>query len=277
MAAWVQQGLWKRPGPHLERLYDDVCRAHGLEPESIRDGRLTRGRLGAREQQLRSLLLSAGPNPLVSCETPVRDDMRRLWGIPDLVARGTATLVIDLKTGTRATAPLPDRVRDQLLMYAHLVSVEDGKFPARAVVFSLIKGTIEISLGAADFDRLLAGIDAARASQPKARPSPDACRSCARRLTCGPHWDAVHLWDEPDGLEGEILRVAAAENGAVSVQLLTTGGPAWLTHLEPKMLGRDVAVGRHARAVRVVRRTSSPETWRATRQTQVAATTWRSD
>ncbi|GIG27357.1 hypothetical protein Cde04nite_36010 [Cellulomonas denverensis] len=73
---------------------------------------------------------------------------------------------------------------------------------------------------------------------------------------------------EPDSVEGEVLRVEVAENGAMAVRLMTPDGPAWLTHLEPEMLRGIVAVGCHLRAVRVIRRLSSPVTWHATHHTR---------
>lgn len=98
VASWIRGGLWQNPDPQLQGLFDDICGANGLEPEAIVNGRLTRARLGAREQQLRSLLLTTGPDPEISCEAPVADSERRLWGIPDIVVRATTTMVLDLKT-----------------------------------------------------------------------------------------------------------------------------------------------------------------------------------
>ena len=267
MKRWIESGDWFAPTPRLQEHYDIVCDANGLQVEALANGRLTRARLGAREVDLASLLTRVGDRPEADCEKPLVDPEKELWGVPDIVVRGGQTAVVDLKTGGDVTRPLPDQLSRQLLIYAHLVRTHDGEPPSLVAIFSLAHGVIELEASARAIEELLDRIAAARSLPGMATPRADACRFCAQRRRCEPHWNAAANGELPDAVEGAVVRTEVAESGSIAVQLETSAGRVWLTRLRPTMLAGQVAPGCWLRAVRLIAPSTEPPTWRAAPET----------
>ncbi|WP_353826566.1 PD-(D/E)XK nuclease family protein [Agromyces sp. SYSU T0242] len=272
MSSWIESGGWRRPdaGPALQSNWDAEVVKWGLERRILRDGVVTRARLGTRGAELATLLTRAGTR--ARSELFIKDDVHGLYGQLDVVVDGSvdAGLVIDLKTGREGGDFLSAVTRGQLLTYAHLFRVETGVLPQRVVVFSLRRGVLELGADPSEVDDFVARVaslvdESIRAAVPDQR----VCRFCPRRLACEPHWTAARTWEDPDCVEGRVIRVQHAATGATSIQLDTAGVTGWLTGLRPEHLDGTPALGQLIRAVRLGRRGSSEEPeWAATRVTR---------
>ena len=85
---------------------------------------MTRARLTARADQLAAELTEfTSGSPSISCEQPLSDPRHRLRGIPDVTIHGSRSAIVDFKTGRDAKVPLTDRIRLQLLIYAHFTDL----------------------------------------------------------------------------------------------------------------------------------------------------------
>lgn len=272
---WIETGDWADPIQRGERLvvhFDTTACDARADIAVLRDGRMTRARLAARADQLSAELTeftSGGAS--IACEQPLSDPRRRLRGIPDVAVHGLRSAVIDFKTGRDATVPLSEKVRLQLLIYAHLYRCVYGQLPEMVEAFSFIHGPLRVSVDGASVEATLSAITEARAQDPElARPSPTVCAFCARRFVCEPHWNAVPTWDAPDALEGRIGQVERARNGAVALLIETNAGTQWITHIPHDRLPAHAEVGSYVRIIHVHRKHSNdPEVsgleWRAGR------------
>lgn len=270
---WIDEGEWQAAdATSLVDMFDQAAADAGADPLALRDGRLTRARLGARAGQLAAQLSRPGRATILT-EREIRDPELQVWGILDIAVLGTPSAVIDLKTGRDAAGTLSDEIHLQLTVYAHLFRVLSGALPDRLEVFSLSHGVISVDPDESSVQSTLERISRARAQDPNAAfPDPDTCRFCRRRLVCAPHWERQTEWETSDALEGDLLEVTRAETGTVGILLSTIDGPAWLTQLGSDALPLNTEHGRRVRAVRVSRshEARGPETWRAGPLTAVA-------
>lgn len=267
---WIESGVWQADddGGPLREAFDEAAAAAGTHPSLLYQGVLTRARLAQAAHGLRSALGGgARDDSTISCETELRDEERRLHGIPDLQVSGAASVVIDLKTGRESGELLPERIRFQLLIYAHLFRIKHGMLPERAEVFSLVHGRLQVPMDEGSLTAVLASVEQARgAIGMPARPALEACRFCPRRLACDEHWHA----DEevrPDGLEGEVGKLRTAETGTVALKLRTASGSAWVTQIPANKVG-GISVGSQLRLTGLFQPRSASD-WRATGRTQV--------
>lgn len=246
---WIRSGGYREASP-VEALSNtaDECVA------DLRDGppsgwALTHARLIARGPMLVDLI---GPrtSEQIHSEVELWDPRLRLRGKPDLVLLGDEVVVLDFKTQTFRESDLPEWVKFQLAIYAHLIEDTFGTRPDRAGVFSLSRGQIPVSITDAEIEAALAAVSSARQVGPDiAHPSLEVCRYCLRRFECEPHWQAVATWPEPDCIEGAIDRVEVAANGVAAVRVTTATGASWVTRV-PAHLVTGVA-GQSIRFVRI--------------------------
>ncbi|KQY41877.1 hypothetical protein ASD18_19780 [Cellulomonas sp. Root137] len=241
-----------------------------MHVSELRNGRMTRARLVARGTQLAALLASAGSGADITCEEPLADASRLLWGIPDIVVRGSRTMVLDLKTGADAATDVSESVRLQLLLYSHLFRFTYGALPAVTAAFSLAHGLIEIPAQPEAVDLAVESVIAARHAT-GARPSPEGCRHCPRRFACESHWAAVHEGDLADALEGVISESATAESGLIALRISSQASKHLVTGISDETIRGDVAVGSHVRIVRALQLSSSERQamWRGGKTTAV--------
>lgn len=221
----------------------------------LRDGRLTRARLAARADQLFSELAEFTTHGAsIACEVALSDPERHLRGIPDITIHGLRSAVIDFKTGRDATASLTERIRVQLLMYAHLCRCVHGRLPEIVEAFRLIHGPLRVSAESTSVEAVLNTITEARTQDPElARPSPAVCKFCSRRFVCEPHWNAVPTWDVPDALEGRITQIEHARSGAVGLLVEAGSGSQWITHIPRDRIPAKAEVGSYVRIIHAYR------------------------
>lgn len=214
---------------------------------------MTRARLAARADQIAAELeVYTSGGSLVACEESLRDADLRLRGIPDVVIHGSRSAVIDFKTGRDATVPLTDRIRFQLLIYAHLYKCTYGQIPEIVEVFSFLYGPLSVSVDSISVEAALTAITEARAqSSELARPSPAVCTFCTRRFVCEPYWNAVPTWDAPSALEGRIAQIEHAKAGAVALLIDTNLGSRWITRIPRDRLPSYAATGSFVRIINI--------------------------
>jgi len=239
----------------LADYFDEAARAARVDIAVLRDGRLTRARLAARADQLSSELAElTAHGASIACEEVLTDPQRRLRGIPDITILGSRSAVIDFKTGRDATISLTDRIRLQLLIYAHLYRCAHGQLPEIVEAFSLIHGPLRVSTESTSVEAVLDAITEARAQDPElARPSPAVCRFCSRRFVCEPHWNALPTWEVPDALEGLITQIEHARSGAVGLLVEAVSGSHWVTHIPRDRIPIEAGVGSCVRIIHVNR------------------------
>lgn len=266
LQAWVESGEWSDsdPGARLQERFDQVAAAHGADPARIPQALVTRARLKYRGKELAAILAGASA---IRSELLLSDDRDHLFGILDIAAPGSGGFIIDLKTGRDASAESSPTLKHQMTFYAHLFRSAYGVLPEQVIVFSLRRGPVEISVTASEIAALLDQVRAAQLTERTvARPEPDLCRFCAKRMTCQPHWDAVPVWDRTDAIEGTIGNVERSSSGATA--LLIDG--RWVTGIPARVLPDGAAPGQFARAVRVRRLDdSTPEEWVASSSTRI--------
>lgn len=139
-----------------------------------------------------------GPPPLPWIERWLRDPGHRIAGKADLVEeRDGRVRVVDHKMGVHQ-GDMGEGQRRQLLLYAHLVSLELG-IPvdevavanARGVEVTRAVGEADVAEALADAGKARSDFVAARAAAAfEARPAPDTCRYCPFRVVCGDYWSA---------------------------------------------------------------------------------------
>lgn len=273
---WIEQGDWRTANAaELTALFDRAADEEGIDPATLRDGRLTRARLAARARQLAEVL-ARSRNATIMCETELRDPAQLLHGILDITVLGEPNSVIDLKTGRDAAGTLTRSIQVQLQVYAHLFRTVHRAFPEHVQVFSLSHGLITVEASPASVQGVLDAIAAARRqNRESAYPAPETCRFCRRRMTCEPHWARLTDWETPDALEGDIVHITRAETGTRGVLLATAAGPAWIVQIPGERIPDAAEPGRRLRAVRVSKRpdhdgTRDAATWRAGALTALA-------
>ena len=269
---WIEMGDWSHPAVRRERLadyFDEAARAARVDIAVLRDGRLTRARLAARADQLSSELAElTAHGASIACEEVLTDPQRRLRGIPDITILGSRSAVIDFKTGRDATISLTDRIRLQLLIYAHLYRCAHGQLPETVEAFSLIHGPLRVSAESTSVEAVLDAITEARTQDPElARPSPAVCRFCSRRFVCEPHWNALPTWEMPDALEGRITQIEHARSGTVALLVEAASGSQWITHIPCDRIPTEAEVGSYVRIIHA-NRTQTPDP-------QAAVQAWR--
>ena len=129
-------------------------------------------------------------------EQPVVEQATGLQGTPDRVEGAAGDrCVVDLKTGLEQ-AEATEGQRRQLLLYAHMVTVDEGA-PTRIAIEAVVAGQRwEERITTSDVEGAVAqAVDArgrfnaaalAGTSEHLAEPGPDTCRFCTYRPVCGP-------------------------------------------------------------------------------------------
>jgi RecB family exonuclease len=225
---------------------------------------LARARLIARGPAVVELIGARAPEQIAS-EAELWDPHLRLRGKPDLILLGEEVVLLDLKTQTFRDDELPESIKFQLAVYAHLVEHTFGSRPDRAEVFSLSRGRIPVPISDAEIEAALAAVETARQLDREiAHPSLEVCRYCDRRCECEPHWHAAAGWPDTDCLEGTADRVEVAANGVAAVRVLTKQGPSWVSKIPADLL--TIRAGDAVRFVRVrpikIGDSDAPPEWR---------------
>jgi PD-(D/E)XK nuclease superfamily len=270
---WIETGDWADPAVRRERLvgyFNEAARAALVDIAVLRDGRLTQARLAARADQLSSELAQfTAYDASIACEEALSDPQNHLRGIPDITILGSRSAVIDFKTGQDATASLTERIRLQLLIYAHLYRCAHDRLPEIVEAFSLIHGPLRVSADSASVDAVINTITESRSQDPNLdRPSPAACRFCSRRFVCEQHWNALPTWEAPDALEGRITQIEHARSGAVGLLVMTASESQWITSISRDRIPIEAEVGSYVRIIHIHRtQTHDPQAalqaWRA--------------
>lgn len=268
---WIRTAGYRAPDPKdaLAEVADAcVSELHGSPPSSWR---MSRARLIARGMSLVDLIGDRPPEHVLS-EIELQDEDLRLRGQLDLLLLGDEIVVVDLKTQTLLDEGLPEWVKFQLTVYAHLVQKTYGTLPARAEVFSLNRGRREVKITEESLGDAMTALAIARAADPShANPSPEACRFCDRRLGCEPHWAATATWPDVDAVEGTVQRAEHAATGVVALLLNTANGAAWISGIPSDLIGDPGRTRVRLIRVRSVRREADDATeWRWTRLSAIA-------
>lgn len=265
---WIENGEWARedPGMRLQGRFDEIVASRGIDIARLPQAVITRARLKSRGKELSAILAGAGNG--IRTELLLTDEGNHLFGILDVAAAGAGGLIIDLKTGREASSGPSQAIKHQLTFYAHLFQVALGVQPKHVIVFNLQQGPAEIEITPSAITNLLGQIRTAQhLARTLARPQPDVCRFCTKRMTCEPHWKAVAAWDSPDAIEGTIVGIERSNSGVVAVSI----GGDWLTGIANSQLPAGAKPGEFVRAVRIRRRgdgTAPPE-WAASSITDI--------
>lgn len=265
---WIENVEWARedPGMRLQGCFDEIVASRGIDVARMPQAVITRARLKSRGKELSAILAGAGTG--IRTELLLTDEVNHLFGILDVAAGGAEGLIIDLKTGRDAAAEPSPAIKHQMTFYAHLFQVTFGVLPKHVIVFNLQQGPAEIEVSPAAITNLLEDIRTARSMERNlARPQPDVCRFCTKRMTCEPHWKAVSVWDPLDAIEGIIVSIERSSSGMVAVSI----DGQWLTGIVGSQLPDDARPGQFARAVRVRRRSPGmePPEWAASSITEI--------
>jgi hypothetical protein len=201
-------------------------------------------------------------------EVSLRDRVQLLYGQVDIVVDNEdGGAVIDLKTGADSQT---ERVRTQLLIYAHMFRQETGRLPDALIAFSLRHGAVHIDFSEGDIDGLLKRVQAARKQPSLAFPDPAGCKFCGRRLRCEPHWEAASAWEDPDCVEGVISSIETAATGLMAIRVDTVQAQQWVTGLASSVAG-GLKSGDAVRFTEVAGKGELlAKEWRATRSTRSA-------
>lgn len=186
-------------------------------------------------------------------EQPLADKSAEIEGRPDRVEGAAGDrCVVDLKTGLEQSEASAGQ-RRQLLLYAHMVTVDEGAAPTRIAIEDtsgrrweerIAPGGIESAVAQAVDARTRFNTAArAGASEQLAVPSPDTCRFCTYRPVCGPFWRALAVdWQQgsvagtvtgfEEAAAGSILRLAAESPVSDPGEWTVTAVPI---HIVPKV------------------------------------------
>lgn len=250
----------------LQGCFDEIVASRGIDIARMPQAVITRARLKSRGKELSAILAGAGAG--IRTELLLTDEGNHLFGILDVAAGGAEGLIIDLKTGRDDTAAPSRAVKHHMTFYAHLFQVTFGMPPKHVIVFNLQQGPAEIEVSPSAITNLVGDILTAQSNgRTLARPQPDVCRFCTKRITCEPHWKAVAAWDPPDAIEGTIVSIERSSSGMVAVSI----DGHWLTGMVGSLLPDDAKPGQFARAVRVRRRSPGvePPEWAASSITEI--------
>ncbi|MGC4154860.1 MAG: PD-(D/E)XK nuclease family protein [Propionicimonas sp.] len=247
---WMKSGSFRSSDPRaaFAEVVDSLLPGDAGKPPPRWP--ITRARLIARASLLVELIGSRTADQILS-EVELRDQALRLRGRPDLVLLGEKAILLDLKTQTLKRGEPPEWVDFQLNLYAHLVNVNHGVRLDSAKVFSLNRGLIPVPISQSTIRAALCAARAAsESSLDDARPAPDVCRFCTRRLGCQPHWDIAPSWSPTDCVEGTVDRVEVAANGLAAIRIAQKQSSTWVSGI-PAALVTVVTRGDHIRLVRV--------------------------
>lgn len=251
LQAWIEARGWAQSDPagSLIGMFDEAASTRGVDATRLAGATVARARLKARAPDLAGLVYGATD---VRSEYSIRDDAQHLFGILDVVVLGGKGIFIDLKTGGHASTSAWSAMKHQMTFYAHLFRVAFGDLPEGVVIFDLMRGPSEFEVTSLAVDLLIEQILGARQSDVTiARPQPDVCRFCPKRIGCQPHWEAMREWDHPDAIEGVVEKVERSTSGLAALQI----DGEWLTGIPERSLLTSDLVGRSVRVVRL-RRTS---------------------
>lgn len=209
---------------------------------------LARARLLVRGAALAELVGARSPDEVMS-EQRLTDRKLRLQGTPDLVLLGDDVILIDLKTQTFTEDDVPNWVKFQLAIYAHLVEHAYGKRPDRVEVLSLNRGQISVTVTDESISDALEAVASARElDRHEAKPEQAVCYFCQRRLECQPHWEVSGAWPDADCIEGTVQCIEEAATGVVAVLVKTEHNEVWVTRVPT-----DLMLGSISDQVRFVR------------------------
>ncbi|MFI7543758.1 PD-(D/E)XK nuclease family protein [Actinoplanes sp. NPDC049599] len=255
--SWINAGDWQADDStaRLRTHLANAQSAHGLNIGAVPGGRMAAARLQLRAPALADTLRRLAQHARIRAEVPLYNAAIKLWGIVDILIESDSLAIIDLKTGDATEKAGPgQRTRHQLLAYAALARASQSRWPATLAVFNLHHGYQPISYSTSEAETLVRRIIAARAAwvngHRAAIPQQAHCRSCPRRLSCGPYWQASAHWTDEPSVEGTVRRAVAAENGKVALELDTVTGPIWLTNVTIKP-GSEYLMGSRVRAIHV--------------------------
>lgn len=194
-------------------------------PELWPGYQLTRSRTIRRAVRLVSSRERAtGPHqPGTGVEVELEDATSGLSGRVDRIERhGSATRVVDLKTGLHQGEPTEEQHR-QLLLYAVLVRQETGEWPSEIAIEDASGGQISMPLEVAEAEATAKEVaEAVRAFNElngtghiveAARPTAERCRWCAFRVVCAPYWHRLRSDWGHRSLLGEVLEVGNSDHG----------------------------------------------------------------
>ncbi|WP_082486474.1 PD-(D/E)XK nuclease family protein [Frigoribacterium sp. Leaf186] len=266
--AWVEGGAWlsDAPGLSLQDCWDSEAARWGVDTRRLTESVMTRSRLRSRGAELAALLQSVGET--ARSEVSLRDSAQLLYGQVDIVVNNQdGGAIIDLRTGADSQT---ERVRTQLLVYAHLFRHETNRLPDALIVFSLRHGAEQIDFSEGDIDGVLKRVQAARKQPSLAFPDPAGCKFCRRRLRCEPHWEAASAWEDPDCVEGVVSRMEAAATSLMAIRVDTISAQQWVTGLASSVVG-GLKSGDTVRFTEVAGKGEPlAKEWRATRSTRSA-------
>ena len=147
-----------------------------------------------------------GIAPLPWIERWMEDPKTGLAGKADLVEEAEGQVrVVDHKTGVHQ-GEIRETQRRQLLIYAHLASVNLGRPVDEAVILDTKGNESSFTIEPAAVKAAVCEVAAARdrfesvrkTASFKASPSPESCRSCPFRIICLDYWRALDTHEAQD-------------------------------------------------------------------------------
>lgn len=158
-------------------------------------------------------------------EQPLADTSAGLEGRPDRVEGAAGDrCVVDLKTGLEQSEASEDQ-RRQLLLYAHMVTVDEGAPPTRIAIEDasgrrweerIAPGAVEGAVAQAVDARTRFNTAAlAGTSEQLAEPSPTTCRFCTYRPVCGPFWRTLAVDWQQGSVAGQVTHFEGAAAGSI--------------------------------------------------------------
>lgn len=196
----------------------------------------------------------------IGVEVHMEDPGSILHGRADRIERvGSATRVVDLKSGMHQGEPKGDQLR-QLHLYAVLVHRTTGQWPAEIAIENASGELFALPLNPQDaeesLETVVAAVDrfndaASGAGSFSASPDESTCRWCPYRAVCEPYWDAVAAdWGHASVL-GSVIEMGTDDQGAhVTIRIrnpsdlgtdeailarlaeIPAGNPAWISAVD---------------------------------------------
>ncbi|GAS97120.1 uncharacterized protein RMCC_4086 [Mycolicibacterium canariasense] len=233
---WIKDEGFRESDPKaaLARALDGaLAAAGGIAPPRWT---MIRSRLRARAGELVAALEGSATSQVIP-EERIVDTALGIEGTPDVVVIGDRVALLDLKTEEMENDEVSQWAMFQLRVYAHLVEIAYGRLPSRVEIFSANRGRLPVQVTRADVDAARAELRAAHvADRSIAKPVPETCFFCRRRMICQPHWDAAAAWLGRDCVEGRLTHTEHAANGLVAAQLQTSGGDLWVSGIPDSVL-----------------------------------------